>query len=266
MVGETTGSRVSRVRPAVAWAVAVWLAYAALTFVIQANTGVPYADWFKTGANAWRTAVASLVAGSLLLIGFLAWARWDHVMRDPVRLPTPRWMTALLWLWWALIAIRCAAVRWGDVPTDLLVPVLATGVLVGFAEETLFRGIVLRGLREGGRSEAWAALLTAVGFGLLHLPNAFLGTGLAGLAQVPIAGLSGALLYVFRRRFGSILPAMVAHGAWDISTFLAGSYAAEWLSPFTLLGLVLTVGTGLAVLVSVFRHDRSTVVIPRSAS
>lgn len=255
-------SRRPRLVPSVALAVVVWLAYSAITFVVQATSGVPYDAWFKTGANAWRTAVASLAVGIVLLVAFLAVARWDHVFRDPVRLPTSRWMVAGMAIWWTLIALRFVAIGWAEVPLDLLVPVVATGVLVGFAEETLFRGIVLRGLREGGRPEATAATLTGVSFGLLHLTNVFIGTGVVGLTQIPIAAMSGMILYAFRRRFGSMLPAMVAHGVWDISTFLTANYAASWHEPFTIGGLVLTFAAGLTIFVTVLRHDRSTVALP----
>ncbi len=185
-----------------------------------------------------------------------------HVFRDPVRLSTSRWMVTGMAIWWTLIAIRFVAIGWAEVPLDLLVPVVATGVLVGFAEETLFRGIVLRGLREGGRPEATAATLTGVSFGLLHLTNVFIGTGVVGLTQIPIAAMSGMILYAFRRRFGSMLPAMVAHGVWDISTFLTANYAASWHEPFTIGGLVLTFAAGLTIFVTVLRHDRSTVALP----
>ncbi|HEX3224001.1 MAG TPA: CPBP family intramembrane glutamic endopeptidase [Nocardioides sp.] len=59
--------------------------------------------------------------------------------------------------------------------------IVAAGVLVGFAEEMVFRGIFLRAMRAGARPEGQAALWTAVAFGLFHLPNVFLGTGLLGL-------------------------------------------------------------------------------------
>ena len=87
----------------------------------------------------------------------------------------------------------------------LLLAVVVSGVLVGFAEETLFRGFVLRALREGGRAESSAALWTAVCFGLFHLPNVLMGTGAVGVIQVFIAALSDSVLYVFRRHTGRFL-------------------------------------------------------------
>ncbi len=119
-----------------------------------------------------------------------------------------------------MIGVRLVGIEWALVPGRLLLAIVAAGVLVGFAEEMMFRGIFLRGMRTGGRSESRAMLWTTLAFGALHLPNVFLGTGVAGLAQVPLAALTGVTLYLFRRGFAAIVPAMVAHGLWDISAFL----------------------------------------------
>lgn len=249
-------------RPSVAAGLLAWLAYTVAVNAVQASSGVPYADWFKTAPNAWRVGVLSLAVGSLLLIGLHRLTRWDHLWRDPVRLGTTPVMRLGLVAWWLLIGMRLLGVNWAAVPLDLVLAVIASGVLVGFAEETLFRGLFLRGLREGGRNEASAALWTAACFGLFHLPNVFMGTGWIGLLQVLLAGLTGAMLYVFRRRYGCLWPAMVAHGLWDISTFLSSGYAHPWLNLPSMLGQLLMVLLSIAVLVSVWRHDRGTVVLP----
>lgn len=49
----------------------------------------------------------------------------------------------------------------------------------------------------------------------------FLGTGLAGITQVLLAGLSGIALYYFRVAFGAIVVGMVMHGLFDVTTFLS---------------------------------------------
>lgn len=67
--------------------VGVALVYSSLFLGIAASSGIKYADWLDTADNALRTAVIPLAAGSLLLLGFLAFARWDTVWKDPARLP-----------------------------------------------------------------------------------------------------------------------------------------------------------------------------------
>jgi uncharacterized protein len=148
------------------------------------------------------------------------------------------------------------------VPPALLLAIVATAVAVGFTEELLFRGLFLRCLRQGGRSEATAAIWTGVCFGLIHVPNMFMGMGWFGAIQVVLAALSGILLYVFRRFTGLIWPAMAAHGLWDISTFLTGGYAYAWVSLASVWAQGVFMVLGLLVYVGLFRSDRGTVVIP----
>ncbi len=250
-----------RIPPSLAAGLVAWLLYTVIANAVQASAGVPYTEWFRTAGNAWRIGVLSLVAGSAFLVVFVLVTRWDHLWRDPVRLPVTKVMKAAIVLWWVAIAVRLAGVRWGDVPMDLLAAIVASGVLVGFAEEILFRGLFLRGLREGGRAESSAAIWTAIAFVLFHLPNVFMGMGAIGLVQVFIATLSGSLLYVFRRYYGAIGPAMVAHGAWDISTFLAGGFPADWLTMTSLAMQVVFIILGIWVLVGLYRNDRGTVAI-----
>lgn len=250
-----------RVLPTVAAGVAIWIAYTVVTLVVQASAGVPYTEWFTTAANAWRVGVLSLAAGSILLAALVLFTRWNHLWRDPVRLPTSRLMQVAMAVWWLAIVVRLAGVRWDAVPLDLLLAIAVSGVLVGFAEEVLFRGFFLRALRAGGRSEGRAALWVALCFGLFHLPNVFMGTGALGLLQVLLAATSGSVLYVFRRHFGLLWPAMVAHGTWDVAAFLAGGFAQPWLMPVSLALQLVVAGLGLAILVGLARRDR-TVVLP----
>ncbi|CAD5367143.1 CAAX amino terminal protease family [Rubrivivax sp. A210] len=248
--------------PSVAAGVAVWLAYTAVTVTIQFSAGIPYTEWFKTAANAWRTGVMSLAAGSILLIAVVAATRWSHLWHDPVRLPTTPLMKLAMALCVGATGLRLAGVRWADVPLDLLAAIVVSGVLVGFAEETLFRGLFLRALREGGRSEAVAAIWTAVCFGLFHLPNLAMGTGLVGTLQVILAATSGVVLYLFRRQTGALWPAMLMHGTWDIAAFLAGTHAQPWLSVPSLALQAVLLLLGLALLVGLYRSDRATVALP----
>ena len=148
-----------------------------VTFGIQLGTGIPYKEWISTPENGLRAAVIPLVAGSLLLIVFLAIARWDMIWRDPGRLPTTTVMKVAMIFFIACIVLRAFGIDWGTVDPALLFVVIASGVLVGFAEEMLFRGIFLRSLRTNGRTEAVAALWTAIAFGLFHLPNLIVGVG-----------------------------------------------------------------------------------------
>ena len=265
MTHDNPASSQPLLHPSVAVGVGAVLVYALVTNSIQLSSGISYLDWFKTAASTWRVGVLSLAAGSSVLLAFVLRNRWRHLWSDPFQLRTTRVMKLAMVVWWVTIAVRLAGVKWSEIPQALLVAVLVSGVLVGFAEETLFRGIFLRCMRESGRNEAAAAIWTSVAFGLFHLPNMFMGMGMIGAVQIVLAALSGGLLYVFRRQYGVIWPAMVAHGAWDISTFLSGGFSSAWLAQATLPMMAAQIVLGIGVLVSIYRHDRQTVVLPAAA-
>ncbi len=250
----TTASGLNwRIAPSVPVAVGVFIAYVVVVIGLMATAGIGYADIFATGANAFRAAVIPLIGGSLVLIAFLLWARWDGVFKDPARLPVSR----LLWVPVAIfavgIAVHFAVADWAKVPTDLLLAIVAAGVLVGFAEETLFRGIILRGLRTNLRPEAWVMLISSLWFGFFHLTNLLVGSPAGGvLLQCVQASLAGVVLYVFRRVRGLLVVGMIAHGLWDMSVFLPPPS-----------GTIALVNLGIQVLVSVTAVIAAIVIVRR---
>ena len=142
-----------RFSPSVAIGTLCLIAYIAVFYGIAQASGIDYGEWFANANNAIHSALIPLVAGSLLLIAFLVWSRWNAVWRDPVRLPTNRLHATLIYLFVGTIVLRLVFINWGEVPTDLLLVVIAVGIGVGFAEEMALRGVFLRGMRTNGRSE-----------------------------------------------------------------------------------------------------------------
>ena len=221
---HSTSTSHARFQPSVPIAIAMMLAYMVLVNGLQLTSGVNYADFFDNADNAMKSAVIPLAAGAVLLIVFALIAKWDMLWRDSARLPMTKVLWALPVLFTVTFIVRFFGISWNEIPSNLIVNVILAGALVGFAEEFLFRGIVLRGLREH-RSEGVAAFWTAVLFGLFHVGNLLFGQGIGEvLLQMLIAAASGFTLYLFRRGFGVIIAGMIAHGLWDISTFLAGNF------------------------------------------
>lgn len=253
----------ARLRPSLWAAAAAFVAYVVVVNGIQFVSGVPYAEFFASADNALRSAVLSLAVGCVMLLAFVTWAGWDGIWRDPGRLT----MTPLMWVapvtMLVLMVTRLVLKPIGEVPSGLLLAILATGVGVGLAEELLFRGIVLRSLRMNGRSEAWAMLIASAWFGAMHLSNAFVGSELWQAAfQAFIAAVSGCTLYQFRRATGLIVTGMVVHGLWDISTFLPAGSAADTLGIFDLVALAVMLVVGLISGIAAFVHDRRTAMTP----
>ena len=248
-----------RIAPSVPVAIGVFVAYVVVFIGLAATAGIDYADWFATGSNAFRTAVIPLIGGALVLIAFVLWARWDFVFKDPARLP----MYGFLWVPVAIFAVgivvHFAIADWANTPTDLLLAIVAAGVLVGFTEETLFRGIILRSLRTDLRPEAWVMLISSVWFGFFHLTNLVVGSPVGGvLFQCVQASAAGVVLYLFRRVRGLLVVGMIAHGLWDMSVFLpppSGTIAIANLGV-----QILVFVTAVIAAVIVVRRDRRTAV------
>ncbi len=242
-----------RIAPSVPVAIGVFVAYVVVVIGLMSTAGIDYDDIFATGANAFRTAVIPLIGGSLVLIAFVFWARWDGVFKDPERLP----MSGLLWVPVVILVVGIAAhlaiADWAEAPTDLLLAIVAAGVLVGFAEETLFRGIILRSLRTNLRPEAWVMLISSVWFGFFHLTNLLVGSPVGGvLFQCIQASVAGVVLYLFRRVRGLLVMGMIAHGLWDMSVFLPPPS-----------GTLTVVNLGIQVLVSVSAVVAAIIIVRR---
>ena len=95
---------------------------------------------------------------------------------------------------------------------------------MGFAEETLFRGIILRSLRTKMRAEFWVMLWSSLWFGFFHATNLANGSPLGQVVgQCLLASTAGVLLYFSPRWRGLLVLGMVAHGLWDMSVFLPAS-------------------------------------------
>jgi membrane protease YdiL (CAAX protease family) len=206
--------------PSLPQAAAVFVAYSVVVVGLMRFSGVAYADFFDTAGSTLRSAVVPLVAGSALLLVVLRWTGW-RVRDEPPR-PAMGFLWVLPAVMVATLLLRLAGAVWSQLDVGLVAAALLASVLVGFAEETLFRGIILTALRGRVRSEAIAALVVTLWFGLFHLSNLLLGEPAAAL-QVGLAALGGVGFYLARRGTGTLVAAMVLHGAWDFSAFLTGT-------------------------------------------
>lgn len=117
---------------------------------------------------------------------------------------------------------------------------LALALMVGFVEETAFRGLMLRALQPLG---TWrAVLITTVLFSATHLMNVLAGEG--GLQAVLQLLYSAAIGFAFTAivlRTGTIWPLVVAHGLIDFVAFLQ--------DPSLLLPVHVEIGIDVAVTV-----------------
>lgn len=229
-----------------------------------------YATWWAVGADytkmigadmALKSLVLPLGLGLVFVVATLSWLGWWRpVMRDEQR-AAPHWaMWPIILIIAAMVLLNFSTTNWAAIAPGHLLMLAAAGVMVGFNEEAVTRGMLVVGWRSSTNKEAWIWFWTSALFGAMHIPNAFFGTGLAaGFIQAGFAFCVGCGFYVVRRLSGTILIPMVLHGLWDFSTFAQVTSGGP--SPAWKVGLQFgTYGVALicSVIMLVVMHRRAT--------
>ncbi|RDH78064.1 CPBP family intramembrane metalloprotease [Mycolicibacterium moriokaense] len=194
-------------------------AYLAIIQVLPKFTQPDDAQYavFKSVSDIVRSPLVSAVAGSIIAILTVAYLRWWRpVFVEGNR--TPRWT------WWFPVIMLLTVVagtsyrNLGDKGLTFTLALLATALLVGVSEETMFRGIGVVVFRTAGMTEGWVALWTSVVFGLAHSTNIF-SEGVAAIPQVLTTTVAGYFFYLTRRVSGTLLVPIALHGLWDFGLF-----------------------------------------------
>lgn len=226
---------------------------------------VIFTSWFAFDANyttltaadrIGTTLVLPLFLGALFLgatLSVLGW--WRPVFSEKNR-AAPRWaLWVIIAITGTFIVLNLAGADWDQISSAHLAFLILAGVLVGFNEEALTRGILVVGARGSSFSETFVWLFSSLLFGLMHLPNNLFGLPLfAACAQVGFAFLAGSGFYVLRRISGTILVPMMVHGAWDFATFSKGASGAEGSALIPVFQFA-TYIVSIALVVLVLRRD-----------
>lgn len=137
-------------------------------------------------------------------------------------------------LWWMvpnvlIIAALFAALATGTPVLDgLVLTIIVTMILVGFSEELVFRGIVLKGAL-GAMGQGKAILLSAALFSSLHAVNVLAFLPVDGMVyQLALTFVFGLAMACFALHLNSLVPVMVFHTLWDMVQFLGGVYGASF--------------------------------------
>jgi uncharacterized protein len=163
-----------------------------------------------------------LLVGSLVLLAFTTFMGWNAEIfgRQPIYRSRWMWLAPVVVL--TPIVLRVLGIDWGGRGLSVSMMMMATGLLIGFSEELLYRGIGVKMLRSGGHREWSVAAITSVLFGLSHTVNLISGAQLTTvLATVPYTIAFGVLMYLSMRVIGFLAAAMILHGLTDPTTFLA---------------------------------------------
>ncbi|MEI7772709.1 MAG: CPBP family intramembrane glutamic endopeptidase [Chloroflexales bacterium] len=108
------------------------------------------------------------------------------------------------------------------------VELLAIACLIGFAEEAIFRGLMLNALKARGHWQA--TVITALLFGLSHALNLLSGkSGTAILIQIAYALAIGFAFAALVLKNGILWPLVIAHTLIDFTGFIGGpAIPAAW--------------------------------------
>jgi membrane protease YdiL (CAAX protease family) len=120
------------------------------------------------------------------------------------------------------IGLRFVGIDYGYYANGVVVTSLAVGLLIGFTEELLYRGIVVKILRDSGHHEWMVATVSSLLFALSHTVNLLSGQPLVTVAVTVVFTFGfGMMMYLVMRATGRLAWAMVVHALTDPTTFLA---------------------------------------------
>jgi membrane protease YdiL (CAAX protease family) len=205
-----------------------------------------------TAASVFFGVGAGLIVGAVLLLGFLFSVGWvRQIFAGQQTHVHGRW-----WMWVAPvlvlipIVLRIVGIDYASYGPGVVATTFAVGLLIGFTEELLFRGIVVKIMRDGGHREWTVAVASAGLFALSHAVNLLSGQPVLTVALTVVFTFGfGLMMYLVMRVTGSIIWAMVLHaltdpttmlasGGIDVSTGVAHSPALELASPFNIVFVV----------------------------
>lgn len=211
-----------RVTPRIWIGLVIYVGYVLVIFTVTKLLGVPYTDIGTSAESTWKGAVIDLAVAAVLLAITASLLGWWRPALFERRRSHHKWPVFVPVLMFVAAIINVVSTDWSKFDASFLLALLSLGILVGFCEELMARGLVLTAFRSRLR-EGWVWFLTSLLFGAMHLVNAALGAPfLSSLSQAGLAFASGTVFYILRRVTGSLIYAMVLHGLWDVSVFAVG--------------------------------------------
>lgn len=192
-----------------------------------------------------------IALGGVLLIVFGWSVGWLRELFGPQPIRGGRWM------WIAVVAVllfnvlRFVAIDYDSAGLGTVLAWLLAGLFIGFAEEVLTRGFVVKLMRAGGHREITVAAVSAALFALLHAGNLLSGQSLFATAfQLVYTFAFGICMYLALRVTGNLIWPILLHATTDSSIFLLSAHPTEGaLTGIAGLGNIVVIIAGLVLLI-----------------
>ncbi|MGF0118709.1 CPBP family intramembrane glutamic endopeptidase [Promicromonospora sp. Marseille-Q5078] len=179
-------------------------------------------DIFATPLSVFLGLAAPLLAGAVVLTVFLASLRWFPLLFARQTLPARGWMWVAPALVLVPIVLRALGIDYATYAPGVVATALAAGLLIGFVEEVLCRGIVVTLLRRGGWSEWAVMVVSSLVFALLHSANLLSGMPLGTVAVTVLYTFGfGTAMYLTLRVTRNLVWPILLHGLFDPLLFLS---------------------------------------------
>ncbi|PRB16097.1 CPBP family intramembrane glutamic endopeptidase [Microbacterium sp. MYb62] len=194
--------------------------------------------------------VLPLIVGGLLLVAFITSVGWWREIFGPQPIRGGGWMWIAIVVVLLFNILRFATIDYGDVGFDVVATWLLAGLLIGFAEEVLTRGLVVNLARKAGYREIVVAVISAGVFAGLHAGNLLNGQSLFATAfQLVYTFAFGILMYLALRVTGTIIAPILLHASTDPSIFLQTAHPAEGaLTGVAGFGNIVVIVTGFVLI------------------
>jgi membrane protease YdiL (CAAX protease family) len=201
---------------------------------------IPEGELLTVPEYIYKGFMLPIAITSVLLAGFAAAIGWLKPLFSRQTVKGSKWM------WIGPIAVSLYIVGhflsadYSKVSFSVIIAILIATAFVGFTEELLTRGFMVKMVRESGKSEFWVAVISSLVFGLMHSTNILTGQSLSNTAvQLVITFMFGIVMYISLRVTGFLWVTILLHWLYDASLFIqTGSITSSEISavgPFAIV-------------------------------
>jgi membrane protease YdiL (CAAX protease family) len=251
MAEEIANDQKYRLKPTLLNALIIVVAYVVFLSLLQKLFGVPYTDIAKSSTNMLYGVLIPVVIGSMVLTITALWSGWwKDLWRDKYHIKDHAWMHIFLIIVVIQIMANFFSGNISSLDAQFIIYTFIGTAFVGYSEELLARGLLVRGARGSGFSEVKVFLIVILVFGCIHGVNIINGQSVVTtLGQIVTAGLTGGVFYTVFRKSGFLAAPMALHCLYDFSIFTQGT---TQINATTLLTLAAAGIMGLSYILLIF--------------